>query len=68
MNSEISEKKYQGWYSKLSNILRKVGTYIKILNVLINLSLLEDLFSNEKNRNDCLKKCDDLFKKLDNEK
>ena len=41
---------------------------IKILDALINLSLFEDLFSNEKNINDCLKKYDDLFKKLDNEK
>ena len=46
----------------------KLELIFKILNVLINLSLLEDLFYNEKNRNDCLKKYDDLFKKLDNEK
>jgi hypothetical protein len=46
----------------------KLELIFKILDVLINLSLFEDLFSNEKNRNDCLKKYDDLFKKLDNEK
>ena len=67
MNSEIRETKAKSNIQDNPLSKGKLGLIFKIMNVLISLSLSEGQSSDEKTKNDCLKKYDDLFTKLDNE-
>ena len=67
MNSEIRETKAKSNIQDNPLYKEKLGLIFKIMNVLISLSLSEGQSSDEKTKNDCLKKYDDLFTKLDNE-
>ena len=67
MNAEKDETKTKSDIQDYPLFKGKLELIFKIMNVLIILSLSECQFSDENTKYDCLKKYDDLFKKLENE-
>ena len=67
MKAEINEIKAESSIQDYPSFKGKLELIFKIMNVLISLSLSEGQFSDENIKSDCLKKYDDLFRKLDNE-
>ena len=67
MKAGISEKKDKSKIQDYPSFKGKLELIFKIMNVLIGLSLSEGQISDEKIKNDFLKKYDDLFKKMDKE-